>query len=262
MFIQACKRYRGTRLNIPTEQQFRSSVAREARFPDLVHNWGVYLNHTNTLVGYGQNQIFDNIEANYSAIKLDPRHFHNRPGYALVYRMNEYYLDNCGFQYVNDGFRLIYHQTQFQDTLINALGFEKAYTTLNVYYQPFVRMLVRLCYPWRSCWAGLTESWPPFLSRSGALDSLRPVSDHANRLYARRWFHRCRPSRHPLMHGGRISRRSHTKWPESPAARREVLEANRTRLFRTIALACPHANRAGPATVPLLLGLPKHSPHG
>ena len=76
-----------------------------------------------------------------------------------------YYLDNCGFQYVNDGFRSIYHQTQFQDTLINALGFEKAYTTLNVYYQPFVRMLVRLCYPWRSVLGRIDRKLAAFLEQ-------------------------------------------------------------------------------------------------
>ena len=148
--VNACERYKRTKLTLPTEAEFKNNVAREADFPDLVHNWGVYLKDSNTLAGYAQNQVFDHIEANYSTIKLDPGHFQNGPGYALVYRMNEFYLGQGGFEYVNDGFKAIYHLTQFQNTLLNALGFEKAYTKLNVYYPPLLGRLVRWCYPLRS----------------------------------------------------------------------------------------------------------------
>lgn len=149
VYLDAIKRYRGYQGPVLSGGQFAENVSRDSAYPDLVDNWGLFLKDSTTLVGYSQNQIKETIEAKYSAVKLNPYYFANRPSFALVYKMNEYYLANCGFHYVNDGFRSIYHQTHFQETLINALGFERAYTKLSIHYSPLLRPLMRMAYPFR-----------------------------------------------------------------------------------------------------------------
>jgi len=147
VLCQACKGYAG-KVNVPSEEVFKKNVLREAPFQDLVHNWGVYAQ--GMLIAFAQNQIYGTVEANYSSIKLDPAHLGLYPAYALIHTMNEYYLDRNGFQYVNDGSRSVYHETNIQDFLMRKFGFEKAYATLHVYYSWPLRWLVSLAYPFHA----------------------------------------------------------------------------------------------------------------
>ncbi len=149
--LQALKRYRGAKISIPAEEEFRHNVAREKAFPDLTHNWGIY--YKGVLAGYAQNHVIGQTEAYYSTIKLDPDYFDYSPGYALIYRMNEYYLGQCGFQYVNDGYKTIWHETNMQTFLMDHFGFEKAYTRLHVHYRAPMGLLMLAAYPWRK-WLG------------------------------------------------------------------------------------------------------------
>jgi len=147
VYLQAIKRYKGTKISVPTAEEFQQNVAREAPFPDLVDHWGLYFE--NALIGFSQNLIIGNLEAYYSTTKLDPEYFKYDPGYALIYCMNEHYLRRRGFQYVNDGFRSVYHETNMQSFLIENFGFEKAYTGLSLRYSPLFKWLMRLGYPLR-----------------------------------------------------------------------------------------------------------------
>jgi hypothetical protein len=147
VFRQALKRYKGTKTPVPTAEEFQQNVAREAQFPDLVDHWGLFFG--NTLIGFSQNLLIGNVEAYYSTTKLDPEYFKYDPGYALIYRMNEHYLGRRGFQYVNDGFRSVYHETNMQSFLIDNFGFEKAYTGLYLHYSPLLGRLMRIGYPLR-----------------------------------------------------------------------------------------------------------------
>jgi hypothetical protein len=81
---------------------------------------------------------------------MDPEFLRFRPSYALIYRMNEYYLGTLGFKRVISGARSISHETKIQDFRIHECGFEKAYTSLNVYYRPPLHLLVNLLYPLRT----------------------------------------------------------------------------------------------------------------
>jgi hypothetical protein len=130
------------------EAAFRHGVLREAPFPDLLHNWGVYAH--GRLVAYAQNQIHDGAEVEYSVVKLDPEALRLRPSFALFHTMNEFYLGTMGYTFVTAGTRSISHQTNIQDFLMRHFGFEKAYTKLKVHYRQPLRGLVRLCYPFRS----------------------------------------------------------------------------------------------------------------
>jgi len=61
--------------------------------------------------------------------------------------MNEYYLAQKRFQYVNDGLRAISHETGIQDFLIKKFDFEKARTGLHVHYRPPFWQLLRMARP-------------------------------------------------------------------------------------------------------------------
>jgi len=144
-----CAAWKGYGYATPTvsEDAFRKGVLREAGYPDLLHNWGVYVD--GRLVAFAQNQIHGTSDVDYSATKLDPAFLHFRPSYALFHTMNEYYLKTMGFTYVNDGARSISHDTNMQDFLIHTFGFEKAYTALNVYYRRPLGLVVNILYPFR-----------------------------------------------------------------------------------------------------------------
>ena len=148
VLVKAIKRYKGPQPSVPTEEQFKTRIALESRFPDLVQHWGVY--YQNTLIGFTQIELIGGSEVYYSTTKIDPAYLKYDPGYAVVYRMLEHYLGHGGFEYVNDGFRSIYHQTNMQSFLMENFGFEKAYTQLHLHYRSPLAFLVQLGYPVRA----------------------------------------------------------------------------------------------------------------
>ncbi len=131
-----------------TEAQYRKRHQVCHRFCDLIQYWAAF--HKGQLIGYSQNMLFDRIEANYWTVKLHPDFLTLYPGYALFHKMNEFYLQTEHFQYVNDGWRSLLHETQIQDYLIRKFGFRKAYTPMSVFYTPMASILAKVCYPWRN----------------------------------------------------------------------------------------------------------------
>ena len=63
--------------------------------------------------------------------------------------MNEYYLKEMNFDYINDGARSISHETNIQEFLIKKFKFRKAYCKLNVIYNLRIGFLVKLLYSFR-----------------------------------------------------------------------------------------------------------------
>ena len=55
--------------------------------------------------------------------------------YGLFHVLNQYYLREQSFDYVNDGFRSVLHNTGIQKFLVEAFAFEHAYTNLHLTYQ-------------------------------------------------------------------------------------------------------------------------------
>jgi hypothetical protein len=133
---------------LSSESEFSRRVMTDAPFGDLRHQWGVYCN--GKMIAFAQNLIYDTVEVNYTNIKLHPQYLKYYPAYALIYRMNEYYLSQKGFQYVNDGFKSIVHETGIQEFLIRKFGFEKAYTGLHVHYRPPLGQLLQAVRPFRT----------------------------------------------------------------------------------------------------------------
>lgn len=146
-YCAAINSYQGNDTQIPTEADFQRRVRSDAPFADIRHQWAVY--HQDKLIAFAQNLIYDKIEVDYTLIKLHPDYLKFYPAYALIYKMNEYYLAEQGFQYVNDGFRSILHQTGIQEFLIKKFGFEKAPTGLYLHFRPPYGQILRLARPFR-----------------------------------------------------------------------------------------------------------------
>jgi len=144
----AVKSYKGRVKIFTDEKGFTQRNKARNFYPEIFHYWGVF--HNSKLIGYAENLIFDTIEASYSTMKFLPEKFSLFPTYALVYSMDEYYLKKNNFEYVNDGFRNILHDTNIQEFLIKNFNFFKQPTKLYLYYKPIINLIVRTVYPFRN----------------------------------------------------------------------------------------------------------------
>ena len=68
---------------------------------------------------------------------------------ACLLTMNQYYLQEKGFRYVTDGSRTITEHSQIQDFLIQNFNFRKAYCQLEVHYCWWMKIAVKILYPFR-----------------------------------------------------------------------------------------------------------------
>jgi hypothetical protein len=132
-----------THLSPKTISQFQEEVN---SFDDSWDFWGIY--HDDVLIGYSQNKIIDDY-CDYSTIKFHPDYLKIYPSYALFFTMNQYYLNEKNFKYVNDGARSISHETNIQSFLIDKFRFRKAYCKLHVIYSNRIKFLLHLLYPFR-----------------------------------------------------------------------------------------------------------------
>jgi len=130
VYASALENYTGAKIKAITENQFKRNILLEKDFHDIRHYWGVL--HNDKLIAYSANYIYDTIEVDYTAIKFHPDYLKLYPSYALIYTMNQYYLKEKSFEYVNDGFRNILHQTNIQKYLIEKFRFRKEYTNYNL----------------------------------------------------------------------------------------------------------------------------------
>lgn len=111
--------------------------------------FGVFDRASKNLIGYSINIIQD-VQVEYSNVKLDPTYIKNYSSYALFYKMNEHYLSDNSFTYVNDGAKSILHESDIQEYLIRKHGFRKSFCELKVIYHPMTWVIVKLLYPFRS----------------------------------------------------------------------------------------------------------------
>ena len=97
------------------------------------------------MIAYSQNYIEEN-SVNYATIKFHPEYLKLYPSYALFFIMNQYYLNEKNFLYVNDGAKSISHDTNIQTFLIDKFKFRKAYCKLHVIYRWDIGLAVKLLY--------------------------------------------------------------------------------------------------------------------
>lgn len=177
VYISALKNYKGVILSANiTEEQYKRNITLTKDFDDIVHYWGVF--RSNKLIAYSLNYIYDNIEANYSTIKFHPDFLKLYPSYALIYIMNKFYLKDRLFEYVNDGFRNILHQTNIQEFLIEKFGFKQAFTKLEIFYRSPIFYYLSVTFPLRKIFSKTS----PKLSALYKLEEIRRKSKNFEKI--------------------------------------------------------------------------------
>lgn len=86
---------------------------------------------------------------NYLTHKVVPADEKKAINAALVYGVLRFYESNKRYKYITDGERAIKHQTNFHSYLEKYFGFRKAYCKLNILYNPIVKIIVSVLYPFR-----------------------------------------------------------------------------------------------------------------
>ncbi len=112
--------------------------------------WGVFDRESVELVGFSCVRRWDD-SCEYDLSGLRPRYKYNGsyPYYGLYHAMNQYYLQEQGFRYVSDGSRSITEHSHIHEFLTQNFNFRKAYCKLEVHYQWWMKIAVKMLYPFR-----------------------------------------------------------------------------------------------------------------
>lgn len=112
--------------------------------------WGVFDKESAELVGFSCVRLW-NDSCEYDLSGLRPRYKYNGsyPYYGLYHAMNQHYLQERHFKYVSDGTRSITEHSHIHEYLIQNFGFRKAYCHLAVHYNWWMKIAVKILYPFR-----------------------------------------------------------------------------------------------------------------
>lgn len=111
--------------------------------------WMGFEKETQSPATFGINTVYDDY-CDYNTMGISPDFPNNTyPMYGLIYEMNRYYLEEKKLKYVLDGARSITEHSNIQPFLEEKFNFRKAYCGLQIFYQPWLGLVVRLLYPFR-----------------------------------------------------------------------------------------------------------------
>ena len=113
-----------------------------------VECWAGYDAETDKLIGYMTVAVYD-VYAEIQTAKFDPAYFKSQASDSLYDTILSHYLGERGKQYVCSGSRNINHKTGTQEYKIRRFGYRKAYCHLHVQYNPKVKLIVQVLYPFR-----------------------------------------------------------------------------------------------------------------
>ena len=112
--------------------------------------WGIFEKENGQIVGFCTVKLWDNCcEYGLTGIKTEYKRNGFYPYYGLYHQLNRYYLEEQHFNYVSDSARTITEHSQIQDYLIQNFNFRKAYCQLEVHYQWWMKLAVKMLYPFR-----------------------------------------------------------------------------------------------------------------
>lgn len=119
-----------------------------SELPDNTEFFALFDRELNELVGFSENYIESNT-CFYVTMWVSPDALKEQAGYLFFHVMNQHYLNDLGFDYVDNGARSISHDTNIQDYLITKFGFRKAYSNLEIVYRFPISYLIAVLYPIR-----------------------------------------------------------------------------------------------------------------
>jgi len=146
IYLSAMREYRNARSPV-SEALFLTDVRSRARDPRYSF-WGVRDHDTDRVVAYATTLVQANA-CTYSAFFIDAAFRPLNVGYLMVHGLNDYYLNQVGVTYVNDGARSLSHTSEIQDFLERRFGFRRAYCRLHLSYRPLLSVAVKAAYPFR-----------------------------------------------------------------------------------------------------------------
>lgn len=145
VYQEAFKRYR----NVVAQPSDREEWENEILKKDDCEFWGVFENSTDILIAWAMNSVKKNV-VNYNTLKAIPEMMNKHyPYFGLLFEMNRYYLEVCGYQYVSDGWRTVTEHSNIQPFLEKNFLFRKAYCKLNIKYKTWLGLIIYGLYPFK-----------------------------------------------------------------------------------------------------------------
>lgn len=139
-------------------EKYRPTVDKEKFVESVYKNWreqniciyGAFYRDTNELCGYAY-LAKKSTCLEFNVLKTNPKFEKYAVNAALVYQILQDYASDLQNKnlYICDGERSVLHETKFQDYLEKYFQFRKAYCKLNVVYNPKIKWLVKIAYPFR-----------------------------------------------------------------------------------------------------------------
>lgn len=113
--------------------------------------WGIFEKESGDLVGFCTVRLWEKCcEYGVTGILSKFKRNGSYPYYGLYHKMNGYYLERQGYRYVSDSARTITEHSQIQDFLTQNFNFRKAYCQLAVHYCWWMKIAVKMLYPFRN----------------------------------------------------------------------------------------------------------------
>lgn len=145
VYVAAAESYK-IKTKIMTLSQFQAVLQHQG--PQWQY-WMAEDSQTHQIAAFSMNKVND-VSCNYSVLKAIPSHMKEHSVYyGLIFEMNRYYLQECGLQYVNDGARSVSNHSDIQGFLMSKFRFRKAYCNICITYQPWLKYVVRILFPFR-----------------------------------------------------------------------------------------------------------------
>ncbi|MBP5455851.1 MAG: hypothetical protein J6Y37_05080 [Paludibacteraceae bacterium] len=132
---------------VPDNYQGKESFVSTIRSSSLDY-WAAFSRESGEMAGWMSCRNNGTWTETVSA-KYDPSLKTLFPSDAIHYAILDYYLNQLGHKYINSGSRNISHVTNVQDYKIKHWNFKRAHCKLHVVYNPKVRWVINLIYPFR-----------------------------------------------------------------------------------------------------------------
>lgn len=145
VYEEAIKRY----INADGEKQTKERFLLNCIDRENVTYWAGFDAATDRMIGYMIVLEYSDYVA-ISVAKFSADFLKLQVSDVLYATVLEHYLNKKGKQYVLSGERSILHHTNTQAYKIRTFGYRKAYCRLHIAYNPKIRWVIKLIYPFRS----------------------------------------------------------------------------------------------------------------
>ena len=149
VYIRAHKRYRSFSGRVMAKGQYIKNCLAILPYNNIIHIWGIFQDEN--LCGYSINYVFGTSEVFLETVIFDPDYLRDYSSYAFYQTMNDHYLGELGFSYLNEGLRNLVHDTNIYEFLESNFLFHKNYLELSLFYHPLYGKVFDLSKPALSC---------------------------------------------------------------------------------------------------------------